>query len=429
MSQAKSSGNGCLYALLGLGVLMVGAGAALELLPDELPTIEQESLPPPAPPVYEPEPPPEDTALPQRDPLGEPVRDLEDLLGDALDEEPTRTLLWHAEAPGEPATACVLRLEATAQTRRPRGEVTLLCADGRRFTGRVDEGQLIGRPVSGGVAFRADLRFVMGTDDEGVAASLRVSTGEHELVVSGSASFDGPLFVEELSVTAAASPGETDAASTTPVVRLAVPTVVSGAIPIPIALVRGTGPEPRPEDPVCELVVSPALSRSYNCRVVLRCHGETIYGAGTTGYNDCQVSGPTVLTATDTGTTPENQDPTLDLDLPNHRLVVGDATAAGTWSATFDLVVDPRLGQNLEYRGGYRGDADGSWSMRPFATPATMTFDEEPAQPLTATSAQLGRGEYTIATDGVPGLPLVFGRNGRGVAGYVGDRAVWGFAR
>ncbi len=413
MSGPSREGNGLLYALLGAGVLMVVGGLALESMPDEVPSDEVAMLPPPyVPPVAYPEPPPVEPP-----PLVEPAP------APIPDDAPRRTLVWHVEAPGEPPVACVLRAEVRADDFVPAGALELACADGRAFSGRAVAGRATGVALSSGVAFDLQLPRADGADAAGQPSTLNVDTSRHTLHLDGA-----PLFVEELSVPDATITDFERDEVVESLVRLAVPTMVSGSIPVAIAMVRGTGRAPRAADPVCELTAGPGDSSDFSCRVLLRCHGETLYGLGTSGWNHCAVREGAIVGASDGGTTPEDGDPRLELALDEGRLVVVDVGDAGEWSATFELITDPRLRRDVEYAGGYRsesGPESGAWTIRPFATPAGMTFDGE-GVPVPATAASFGSGELAIQL--VETERLAFGRGGRAIAGHVEGRAVWGFA-
>lgn len=413
MSSPSGEGHGILYALLGAGVLMVVGGLALESMPDELPDDE----PPPPQPYLGPEPPP------QPEPLVEPPPIVEPAPAPLPDDAPRRTLVWHVEAPGEPPVACVLRAEVRAADFVPSGALELACADGRAFSGRAVAGRASGVALASGAAFDLQIPRADGTDAAGQPSTLNVDTNRHTLHLDGT-----QLFVEELSVPDATITDFERDEVVESLVRLAVPTMVRGSIPVAIAMVRGTGRAPRPSDPVCELTAGPGDSSDFNCRVLLRCHGETMYGLGTSGWNHCAVREGAIVGASDGGTTPDDGDPRLELALDEGRLVIVDAGDAGEWSATFELIADPRLRRDVEYAGGYRsesGPESGAWTIRPFATPAAMAFDGE-GVPVPATAASFGSGELAIQL--VETERLAFGRGGRAIAGHVEGRAVWGFA-
>ncbi len=410
MSRPGGNGNTGLYALLALGVLMVVAAAVLETMPDEAPLDDAPPPPPiapyvpPPPPVVAPEPLPEEPVEPAA-------------------AAPSRTLLWHAELPGETPVGCVLGIAIDPNAHRPSGDVWARCADGRAFDGRALGGRVTGVGLTGGVAFQAGPITVRGVDGSGAATNLTVVTHDHSLALGGD-----PLFVEELSVPDPDVAPVSLAAVATPLVRLAVPVDVSGWLPVAIGVTRGTGRAPRPHDPVCEVTGGPPLSSGFNCRVLLRCRGELIYGRDGTGFNDCTLRDGEIVAANDTGTTAENSDPRFDLDLDRGRLVVSDVNEQGEpWSATFDLITDPRLRADVTFEGGYVAEdgARGTFSIRPFATPATATFDDE-TQTLTATAGRFGSGEYVV--QGETTERLFFGRGARAIAGHLDGRTVWGFA-
>ncbi|MCA9604494.1 MAG: hypothetical protein KC619_02795 [Myxococcales bacterium] len=408
----RSGGNGALYGLLAVGVLMVAAAGALELMPEGAP-----DEPPPPPPIapYLPAPPPE--PAPSVEPIPEPPEVLAEPAG------PMRTALWHAEIPGETPIACIFGLEVGDEEQL--GAAWMRCADGRSFDGpRAAATGMRTLGLLAGVAYQPGLVSVFGTDGDGATVRVVVSGSQHRLSFG-----ETELFVEELSVPDPDGPPAALAAVPQTVVRLAVPFDVTGWLPVSIGVTRGTGRAPRPQDPVCEVTGGPSLTTGYNCRLLLRCRGELVYGLGDTGYDDCTLRDGAIVAAHDDGTTPENSDPRFDLDMDSGRLVVSDVNEDGEpWSATFDMIVDPRLRADVLYTGGYVAEdgTRGSFSIRPFGTPATVTFDGE-SRALAVTAGDFGAGQYLV--QGERQEPLAFGRGGRAIAGHLDGRTVWGFAQ
>ncbi|MBX3271755.1 MAG: hypothetical protein KF729_15920 [Sandaracinaceae bacterium] len=445
----RAEGGGCLKASLAIGVLMVVAALAIEMMPERFELAELFDPGPtdpyadeaPAPYVYEAPTPPPHTQHPDAPapyyapeaPAAEPP--LEDLLDEPLvedvvapddepgDDAPGNVLVWHVEAPGTPPVACVLYVTVPGDDDAPRGPIGLACADGRSFEGDADGGELTDVELTAGIASRLVLQPLEGRDRAGRPTRLAVDTGRHELSLG-----DVRMFVEELSVPEAPEERGTPSAVSEPILRLAVPTEVSGPIPDAIAIVRGTGRAPRARDPVCELTAGPAVSSTFSCRVLLRCRGELIYGAGTSGYNRCVVRGGAVVTANDGGSSRVDTDPRLELDLDRNHLVVSDEGDRGEWSVTFQLLADPRVGPDVTYDGRFRAadGRSGRFTLRPFGSPPVLAFDQA-REPLAATAGRFGSGEYAILRESGR-VHLAFGRGGRAIAGALEGRAVWGFA-
>jgi len=91
----------------------------------------------------------------------------------------------------------------------------------------------------------------------------------------------------------------------------------------------------------CSLRVRPAFGPGQNCRAHVRCGEVSLYGGEGKGFNQCAFEGNTILSARDTKPSNEDSDPTLDLDLPRRKLVVGD-TGTSPWSITFELDPEKR---------------------------------------------------------------------------------------
>lgn len=150
-----------------------------------------------------------------------------------------------------------------------------------------------------------------------------------------------------------------------------------------------SGPYPEAADGGCELMGHAEAETGLDCRTLLRC-GETIlYGAGTTGYNDCQVDpgqgGALIATANDTETTASNSDPVFLLDVPGRRVTVADEREGTRWQVEMALSEDPRC------------DLDGTWTgvLRDEngETPVTIAPGDEGSPALT-----VGSGSVEAAT-------------------------------
>lgn len=414
-AEGRGPGNGLLYAALGLGIALVLGGVALEIMPEPSEYVP-EPAPEPAPwddvqPTPEPLPPD-----PQLDPLPEPSP-IEPL----VDDEPGPPLFWHAAWPSAPATACVLAVETTSIAGL-MVRMTLACADGRLLQGRIVPTSPGGEETLGAsnaVVYRADFEALV-LDRTGVGFEIDVDTSAHRLdVTQTNLGRTTSLYVEDLSVPVPSVGGIFDstevgfAAS-----RLAVPTVVTGSIPVSVALVRGTGREPRPSDPVCELFAGPVVNSGFNCRVVVRCNGEILYGAGTGGYNRCVQRDGRIERASDSGASIEDTDPRLELDLSAGTLTVSDITDTTQWSASFELLPDPRCDlASFEGRAAPLA-ADQPWEdwQLVAGSPPRMTAAEGVAALDSLTMRCLDA--EAIARRGGETITLRFGPGSASLAGY-----------
>ncbi|MBX7192297.1 MAG: cytochrome c oxidase assembly factor 1 family protein [Sandaracinaceae bacterium] len=82
----------------------------------------------------------------------------------------------------------------------------------------------------------------------------------------------------------------------------------------------------------CTVSVIPT-GESQNCRVEVRCGSAALYGATqSTGWLNCGLDATGAVVAHDTDPTPNGGDPTLDLRLGEHTVVITDQTQAGSWA-------------------------------------------------------------------------------------------------
>lgn len=91
----------------------------------------------------------------------------------------------------------------------------------------------------------------------------------------------------------------------------------------------------------CRIVVNPAYGCGHNCRVRIACGQQLIYGAGASGYNECRIT-QTVGAAPsievhDTGFSPSDSDPRLDLWTTAGRATVSDEGEELSWSASLEV--------------------------------------------------------------------------------------------
>ncbi len=89
----------------------------------------------------------------------------------------------------------------------------------------------------------------------------------------------------------------------------------------------------------CLLRVLPVVAPPYDCVVRVVCGGAVVYPnpSQTGGFNRCALAGRAVSRVEDEGTTAEDEDPTLSLDVARRRLIVGDRTDAGRYRLRFRL--------------------------------------------------------------------------------------------
>jgi hypothetical protein len=77
-------------------------------------------------------------------------------------------------------------------------------------------------------------------------------------------------------------------------------------------------------DGFCTVSVRSSSSNGFNCRILVRCAGRTVYGANDSGYNRCQRRGGTFVGANDTGQTRTDGDPAMSFDLSRRSVQVRD---------------------------------------------------------------------------------------------------------
>jgi hypothetical protein len=90
------------------------------------------------------------------------------------------------------------------------------------------------------------------------------------------------------------------------------------------SVVAARGPTMAHEGDVCELEVTRADGEYLNCRIRVRCHGDTVYGLDGAGYNRCRVEGDELIFAHDTTGTRSDGDPRLFFDLRTRRVIISD---------------------------------------------------------------------------------------------------------
>ncbi len=330
----RAKGNGCLYLVGLLGVGMVLAGLGLDRLGswvDEHPPPERGFSPPgptPQPPAAVAEPTPAPSAEPP--PAPEP-----------LEPAALSPLVWAAEVVSHPSllagTPCavVVRVERRLDGPHP-AEAEVACGAESVFRGTVTSQALVEARRARGYVYRADVEAAGVA--EHVGSTLRFTSAERRAAVTAPGRTI-ELYVEDASAMRDHGPFELAserqaAPGWSAVRRRALVRQLSG--PVPLAVQRA-----RDGDGECTLSARPSMSGGeLSCRIVLRCGGAVIYGAGESGYNRCVIADGALASAEDTGFSGEDTDPSLSLDLAARSLVVRDASIDGEWSATFRLDVE-----------------------------------------------------------------------------------------
>lgn len=87
---------------------------------------------------------------------------------------------------------------------------------------------------------------------------------------------------------------------------------------------------------VCTVDVSPVSNGESNCRVRVRCGNKLFYGDGSSGFNVCPLSEGRVGRLVDDRPSSVDSDPTLNMDLAENLVVVGD-DADPAWKLTIGL--------------------------------------------------------------------------------------------
>jgi hypothetical protein len=93
-----------------------------------------------------------------------------------------------------------------------------------------------------------------------------------------------------------------------------------------------TGDAPVRAGASCEVSLLPVWGK--RCRARVRCGGETLYGAGTSGYLDCHVNEGRPVRARDTV---QDSDPAVELDVTEGTVTVDDQTQARKFTAQIAL--------------------------------------------------------------------------------------------
>ena len=91
------------------------------------------------------------------------------------------------------------------------------------------------------------------------------------------------------------------------------------------------GTEDLRSDAACDVRVLPVRTRRFNCLVRVMCDGVVVYPnpAQTAGYVPCDLEGGLPVRARDDGTTEQDGDPTLDIDLGIGQVEVTDEREDG----------------------------------------------------------------------------------------------------
>lgn len=80
-------------------------------------------------------------------------------------------------------------------------------------------------------------------------------------------------------------------------------------------------------DQACAVEVTPVHGSMFDCRVVVRCDDQVLYGESSAGYNHC---GPVPSRIVDGDVTRDDGDPALEVDFASGRVVIEERVGLGT---------------------------------------------------------------------------------------------------
>lgn len=329
-------GNGCLIVALLGGIGLVVAGVAIETVdwnidwtPDPAPVV-------PATPVNEPSVPSEAAPV-------EPEPMHPDGFGPTPEPLP---ILFSAEVVRanelEAGSICTLAVYlARGRNLIIERSVSLRCEGSVVYTALIDDSAFQEVPLGDGwYAYRASFGAGRGAAD--------VESSERNLTIDDVGTFS----IDDLSVPRRWAPfHDANAALVADVqhrlVQSAVPFEVDGEVPAAITeAMRG--------ESSCELIGDAVpLDERVDCRLLLRCGSTTLYGAGTSGYIECDVRDGRMVTGSDAGESSADTDPRLHFDTVDDLLVLSDTDEVGSWSARFHL----REPAGCTLEGSWRGAA------------------------------------------------------------------------
>lgn len=189
----------------------------------------------------------------------------------------------------------------------------------------------------------------------------------------------------------------------------------------------------------CELRVH--AEAQPDCRVLLRCGEQLLYGANRSGYNDCRSDEETasLLGADDTNGTAADTDPELHLDVPGRRLALADGEGGARWQEEFRLEEDPRCSLAGSWLGRAHtgaGEMDGVTLAPATTTSSTVTVNgrtvsrsrSESRPVLTLPGGASGEARFELECRRGAGAIVVGGaryegRFGPGFATFIAERA------
>ena len=187
-----------------------------------------------------------------------------------------------------------------------------------------------------------------------------------------------------------------------------------------------SGPTPTIPRDGCDVFAHPDPSgESYNCRVLVSCGGDLLYGARNTGYNACTIADQTFDVVNDEGTTAVNADPILHLERAERRMTVADGDASERWELQFRLEPDARCALGGHWTGALT-NADGTSEALDMTTGEQLVLTRATAEspPFTAAVDDAGHvqvdcehGEVTLVDGDTrwegsfgPGFGTIVGR-------------------
>jgi hypothetical protein len=123
------------------------------------------------------------------------------------------------------------------------------------------------------------------------------------------------------------------------------------------------GPVPDTVKEPCELYLRPSSDLSGpNCRLMLRCGGNIIYGAESSGYASCEAD-ETFISAVDDKRSSADNDPAIAFDWRKRKIRVEDDGPGELWSVTFALDDKPSCGFEGAWIGEGIDEGGAPWSF------------------------------------------------------------------
>lgn len=119
-----------------------------------------------------------------------------------------------------------------------------------------------------------------------------------------------------------AVPASSDGERVSPFVRFA--RVIDPGVPAAVPL-----------DQSCAVEVTPVHGSMFDCRVVVRCDDQVLYGESSAGYNHC---GPVPSRIVDGDVSRDDGDPALEVDFASGRVVIEERVGLGTQRVELQII-------------------------------------------------------------------------------------------